>query len=77
MDFDVGLSVVSVVHVIGFAEAITRIVYHLGVMDYHFVTTHSVEVFVAHGVVVELSADGMMGYQMVMTHCCFYIVSPH
>ena len=51
--------------------------YQLGLIGYYFMTTHSVEAFVAHGVAVKLSADGMMGYQMVMTHCCFYIVAPH
>jgi hypothetical protein len=33
-----------------------------------FVTTLSVEAVLTYGVAVELSADGMMGYQIVMTH---------
>jgi hypothetical protein len=77
LDFDVVFSVVSAVHVIGFAEAIARIVYQPGVMGYQFVTTHSVEALVAYGVAVELSADGMIGYQIVMTNCCLGIVTPY
>jgi hypothetical protein len=52
VDFDVGLSVVSAVHVIGFAEATARIVFQPVVISYHFVTTHSVEAVVTYGVAV-------------------------
>jgi hypothetical protein len=37
----------------------------------------SVEVAVVHLVVVDLSVDCMMGYQIVTTHCCLDIVAPY